>query len=161
MFRPTKKGENLLPQVLSETTRSTCGNTEHRKQQGLTLTEVLVMVLILGITLAFAIPRYTASLNYSKQKACQANMAAIFQAEEAYRVRNRDYTTTLSTFTTDLGGLPVCPHGNGAYTVSKSGSGSTLALKISCPNTGKHSPDYANYMTSSDGVTFTNTTTVP
>jgi prepilin-type N-terminal cleavage/methylation domain-containing protein len=133
----------------------------HHETFGLTLTEVLVVVLVMGIMLAIAIPNYLASQNYAKQQACQANMAAIFQAEEAFRVRSRDYTTTLSTFSADMGGLPVCPHDTGAYTVSITGSGSTLALKITCPNTGKHSPGYANYMTTSDGVTFTNTTTVP
>ncbi len=121
-------------------------------RNGMSIIELLVVVLILGVALAIAIPNYLASQNYSKLQACKANMAAIYQAEESYRVRNRDYNTTVSTLSADMGGLPKCPNGTVDYTVTKSGTGSALALVIKCPNANAHA---TNKMQTTDGTTFT------
>jgi len=143
--------------LLSHTRRE---RTEFRKPRpasrfGFTIIEAMVVVLILGIALAIALPAYTSSQNMAKRKACEANMAAIFQAEEAYRVRNRTYTTSLTGATglgSTMGGLPTCPCGATAYTATVSGSGANLTVTITCNNTGAHIT--GQKLTTSNGATF-------
>lgn len=114
-----------------------------------TLIEMLVVIIILGIALAIALPLYASSQKDAKLKACKANMVAIHQAEEAYRVRNRGYTasptatvpnaTEWAKITQSLGGEPKCPTDNSAYSVTTSGTGASLTVTITCTaTTNKH-----------------------
>jgi prepilin-type N-terminal cleavage/methylation domain-containing protein len=121
--------------------------------RGFTLTELLVVSLIMGVVFSIAIPLYQASQDYAKRKTCEANLSAIVQAEEAYRVRNRAYTTTLTDLAASLGGPPTCPTGNAAYTVTTSGSGSSLTITVLCNNTGGHTA--SKKLQTTDGATFT------
>jgi prepilin-type N-terminal cleavage/methylation domain-containing protein len=59
--------------------------------RAVTLVEMLVVVAILGVILAIAIPAYEASRRSSLLRGCKANLVAIYQAAEAYKVRNRTY----------------------------------------------------------------------
>ena len=59
------------------------------QQRGMTVAQMLVSVLILGILLAIAVPLYGSTRKLGEKRACEANLAAIFQAEEAYRVFDR------------------------------------------------------------------------
>jgi len=112
------------------------------------------MVLILTITLAVAIPMFNSAQTYSKQKACESQMSAIFQAEEAYRTKNRAYVADLTSAGLNMpNGLPVCPLGTAAYTAAVSGSGASQTITIRCNNTGAHVASL-KWITS-DGSTFT------
>jgi hypothetical protein len=86
---------------------------------------------------------YLASQKNAKTQACQNNMANIYQAEEAYRVRNRTYGTLAQ-----VGGAPTCPSGSAAYTVTATAT----TVTITCPNAGAHA---ANKMQTTNGTTFT------
>jgi hypothetical protein len=71
--------------------------------------------------------------------ACKANLTAIFQAEEAYRVRNRSYTANLADLTGLIGALPRCPswkQADSAYAVTVDGN----TLRIACDEAGAHVP---------------------
>lgn len=118
----------------------------HRKR-AFTLVEMLVVVVILGIVLAIAIPIYGASQKHSKLQACKANMIAIYQAEEAYRVRNRKYapspvTGNPASVTTEWGkvtemtaGPLRCSVSDAAYTVT---TPTATSVTILCPTAGAH-----------------------
>lgn len=90
-----------------------------KNQRGFTLVELLVVVLILAILMAVALPLYLGAITDASKKACRANMQSICNAAQAWKVRTRaaDFTTMAMTdLSADLGATPVCPSG-GTYTL--------------------------------------------
>src|ERR1041385_8822910 len=83
----------------------------NRKRQGFTLIELLIVILILAILMAVALPLYLAAVSDSQIKTCRANMQTIANAEQAWKTSNsaHTYTTTLSDLNANLGSTPVCP----------------------------------------------------
>jgi type IV pilus assembly protein PilA len=89
-----------------------------RNARGFTLIEILVVILILAVLLAVAIPLYLRSLHDSERQTCRSNMQTIASAEQAYRVRSPGHV-----FATDLTDL-----------IDPSGAGSDLPSVPRCPN---------------------------
>lgn len=93
-----------------------------RKDEGFTLVELMVVVLIIGILVAIAIPIFNNASQTAKEKTCAANIRTIKGSVQQYLATNPTATTV------DLAGLvsgnyiqetPVCPINNAAtYTVS-------------------------------------------
>jgi type IV pilus assembly protein PilA len=121
-------------------------NKARSKRKGFTLIELLIVILVLAILMAVALPLYLAAVSDSQTKTCRANMQTIANAEAAYKTSQaaHTYTTTLSNLNTNLGATPVCPSG-GTYTVvistgsSTANNGTTVpsgGLVISCSATG-------------------------
>ena len=71
-----------------------------RKQKGFTLIELLIVVAIIGIIAAIAIPNLLNAINRGRQKRSMADMRAIATALEAYSVDFNFYPKT--DITTDL-----------------------------------------------------------
>src|SRR5947207_15709978 len=96
-------------------------------RQGCTLIELLIVILVLAILMAVALPLYLAAVTDAEVKTCRANMQTISNAEAAWKTSDttHTYTTTLSNLNANLGATPVCPSG-GTYTVELS-TGSTTA----------------------------------
>src|SRR3982074_3082842 len=94
------------------------------RKRAFTLIELLIVILILAILMAVALPLYLAAVSDSQVKTCRANMQTISNAEAAYKTSDTShaYTTTLSNLNPNLGATPVCPSG-GTYSVTI-GSGS-------------------------------------
>src|SRR5215470_19111193 len=90
-----------------------------RNRKGFTLIELLIVILILAILMAVALPLYLAAVSDSQIKTCRANMQTIANAEQAWKTANsaHTYTTTLSDLNSNLGSTPVCPSG-GTYSVA-------------------------------------------
>ena len=97
-----------------------------RKRKGFTLIELLIVILVLAILMAVALPLYLAAVADSQVKTCRSNMQTIANAEAAYKTQDaaHQYTTTLTDLDTNLGSTPVCPSG-GAYTVTIASGGAT------------------------------------
>ena len=73
-----------------------------RKQKGFTLIEVLVVVAIIGIVAAIAIPNFLNAINRGRQKRTMADIRSIGTALEAYSVDFHYYPKVAASTVTDL-----------------------------------------------------------
>jgi type IV pilus assembly protein PilA len=62
-----------------------------RKQEGFTLIELMIVVAIIGILAAIAIPNFLRYQAKSRQSEAKTNLGAIFVAETAYFAENNRY----------------------------------------------------------------------
>lgn len=90
-----------------------------RRRKGLTLIELLIVVIILGALAAIAIPRMSTSADTAKTRACQTNIDTMDTQIELYYATNSSWPT-FSTFVADANyfpsGAPSCP-ASGTYTM--------------------------------------------
>ena len=89
------------------------------KRKGVTLVELLIVVLILAALSAIAIPRITQSATNAKKKACLTNIDVINSSIELYNAENGSYPTDLTVITNSTDyfpdGEPLCPVTEKAY----------------------------------------------
>ena len=74
------------------------------KKQGFTLIEVLVVVLIVGILAAVAVPQYQKAVYKSRYATLPPLVHTIVSAQEVYYLANGKYATNLQTLDIDLPG---------------------------------------------------------
>ena len=107
-------------------------------KKGFSLVELMIVVVIMGILIAVAIPLYGAITDNANNKTCATNIKTIKQNCANY-YSSHDMTTVSSLAQIkamfDDGKMPVCPVGTGvnpgAYQVKIDTNGSA---KVFCPN---------------------------
>lgn len=89
------------------------------KRKGVTLIELLIVVLILAALSAIAIPRISQSATKAKSKACETNIDIINSAIELYNADEGTYPPNLTTITGSTtyfpDEVPTCPVTDAPY----------------------------------------------
>lgn len=110
-------------------------------QKGFTIVELVVVIIILGIITAIAVPKYFSLTSEAQENACLANQKAIeasvvMKYSEELLAGN---DPSLSTIASNIDGtyflngvMPTCPEDGSDYTVT--GDDDEGTITVTCPN---------------------------
>ncbi len=123
--------------------------------KGFSLIEVMVVVVIIGILAAIALPAYQGYLQQGRRVDATSALMSIQAAQEKHRISNTSYTTNLATLGINSSSaegyytLAVTAANATSYTATASGTGpqasdtgcTTITLAMSAGNTTKSPAD--------------------
>jgi type IV pilus assembly protein PilA len=113
-----------------------------RKDEGFTLVELMVVVLIIGILVAIAVPVFNSAKASAQKKSCFANERTVEGAFQTYRADQDDDTLSLANYGAVITALspkyvktaPQCNAG-GTYALTTTPATSTVTVSCSSHNT--------------------------
>ena len=107
--------------------------TQIRRQAGFTLVEIMIVVAIIALLAAIAIPNFVKARASSQKSACIANLKQVTGAKATWALEQKK-TNTDTPVQTDLYGStayirvePTCP-GNGTYDIATVAEFSSCSL---------------------------------
>ena len=112
-------------------------------KKGFTLVELMIVIVIMGILVAVAIPVYGAVTKNAEKKTCISNMRDIKSTAATYQMQGNNGDPVKFTSETDIsteanftklfegGNLPKCPTG-AAYTVKAEDTNDGCKITVTC-----------------------------
>lgn len=125
-----------------ETERThTMKQTKNIRKAGFTLVEIMIVVAIIGLLAAIAIPNFVKARATSQANACINNLRQIDAAANQYALENGKKTGDPITYPANLtpyiklnssGSIPPCPAG-GTYAIASVGTNPSCTLSTLTP----------------------------
>lgn len=98
------------------------------RRAGFTLIELMIVVVIVGILSAIAVPRFSSASASAQRNACRSNMRTLAAQSTIFHAMNGFYAATVTAMSTEGVNCPTSPHGH--YDID----GTVSTFHISCPN---------------------------
>jgi prepilin-type N-terminal cleavage/methylation domain-containing protein len=126
----------------------------HREGRGFTLVEIMIVVTIIGLLVAIAVPNFLQARETSRAKSCVANLRQIDTAKQQYLLAQNVSTFTNATSSdTTLGGLvptyvrslPKCPI-SGTYSTGTDSVSPSCSLATSNASLYGQTGTYPHYL---------------
>ncbi len=110
-----------------------------RRKAGFTLVEIMIVVLIIGILLAIAIPNFVQARETSRAKSCVANLYQINSAKAQCTMDYKLSTASTATFSIDGTTATVLgPNGNYQLVVTANSAYNYMRHAPTCPSGGQY-----------------------